>query len=166
MPSFAGIGSRQTPDQMLRHMTVLGERYAKDGWTLHSGGAQGADAAFESGCDFAGGSKMIFLPWKGFNKHPSPYFEPPRESFALAETLHPAWQVLSYGAKKLHARNCQQILGLNLDSPVSLVLCWTDPANKFGGTLTAMKLASSRGIRVVNLFTEEAPDPSSFKEAP
>jgi hypothetical protein len=57
------------------------------------------------------------------------------------------------------ARNSHQILGVGLNDPVAFVICWTpDGAEherecgpKTGGTGQAIRLASRRGIPVVNL---------------
>ena len=48
---YAGIGSRETPGLMLGAFARIGEFLAKKGYTLRSGGADGADTAFEVGCD-------------------------------------------------------------------------------------------------------------------
>ena len=124
----------------------------KKGFILRSGAAEGADKAFEKGyCQSKNwkdnyANKEIYLPWRGFGGSPSPYFDPPTECFELAGSIHPAWERLSQGAKRLHARNTQQVLGLKLDTPADLVVCWTP-----GGTRTAIVLAKQRGIRVINL---------------
>ena len=44
---WAGIGSRETPLPLLSKMTEVGEFLGKIGYVLHSGGAIGADMAFE-----------------------------------------------------------------------------------------------------------------------
>ena len=41
--AYAGIGSRETPDQVLQIMTDLAVALAKEKFTLRSGGAGGAD---------------------------------------------------------------------------------------------------------------------------
>lgn len=45
--TYAGIGSRETPLSMLKTMTKVADMLAKKGYTLNSGGAIGADVAFE-----------------------------------------------------------------------------------------------------------------------
>jgi predicted Rossmann fold nucleotide-binding protein DprA/Smf involved in DNA uptake len=60
---YAGVGSRQTPENILHLMTRIAMRMAELGWVLRSGGAKGADYAFEKG---AGDKKEIYLPWRGF----------------------------------------------------------------------------------------------------
>ena len=65
---YAGIGSRETPGGTLKRMGVISGALHTLGFKLRSGAADGADSAFEK---FAGNNKEIYLPWKGFNKHPS-----------------------------------------------------------------------------------------------
>ena len=57
---YAGVGSRETPQDVLKIMWKIGKHLADKGYTLRSGGARGADAAFENGCDSVMGSKEIF----------------------------------------------------------------------------------------------------------
>ena len=51
----------------------------------------------------------------------------------------------------MHSRNCHQILGYDLQSPVDAVICWTPNGNVVGGTSTALKLAMRAGIPIFNL---------------
>lgn len=153
MKKYCGIGSRQSPPDILKKMAEIAEHLAHN-WLLRSGGADGADLAFENGCDKANGQKEIFLPWKEFNKSASVLYTPSKDAFILASTIHPAWGRLSYGAKKLHARNTHQILGIGLNDPVGLVICWTPNGKDIGGTATALKLAKQYKIKTVNLAVE------------
>jgi hypothetical protein len=155
MKKYAGIGSRETPQDVLSKMSNIAEHLAKLGWLLRSGGADGADLAFEVGCDNAQGQKEIFLPWKEFNKSASVLYTPSKDAFILASTIHPAWNNLSYGARKLHARNAHQVLGIELKDPVDIVVCWTQNGKEVGGTATALKLARQYKIRVINLAVED-----------
>lgn len=163
MPSYAGIGSRETPQKVLNFMIKLGYKLAKLGYTLRSGGANGADRCFEIGCDMTQGSKEIFVPWKGFNKSKST-LTPTKIHLDKASTLHPVWYNLTPAVQKLHARNTMQILGESLDSPVEFVICWTKDGaetsdkvkRETGGTGLAIKLANRNKIRVYNLFNESS----------
>jgi len=148
---YAGIGSRSTPEAIQTLMKDIAERLAIRGWTLRSGGADGADKAFENGCDIQNGKKEIFIPWNKFNGSSSSLFPPSDEALMIACKIHPAWKNLSGPAKLLHARNCHQILGQNLDDPVSVVICWTQDGKVVGGTATAIKIAEERNIPVLNL---------------
>jgi hypothetical protein len=149
--AYAGIGSRKTPQNILDEMQRLASELAKSEFILRSGAADGADAAFEEGCDLVRGWKQIFLPWKGFNGHTSELYNIPDIAFEIAATVHPAWNYLKPYVKKFHARNVQQVLGRNCDDPVKFVVCWTPGAKKVGGTATAIRLAESRKIPVHNL---------------
>ena len=52
---YTGIGSRETPTAILDLMIAIGGVLAQRGFTLRSGGADGADDAFEQGCILKGG---------------------------------------------------------------------------------------------------------------
>ena len=148
--SYAGVGSRSTPEAVLAEMATCARMLARLGCTLRSGAADGADRAFERGCDAAYGAKEIFLPWKYFNKHPSRLYFIPEDAFKIAETLHERFQYLKAPVKRLHARNVLQILGQEINDPVAVVLCWTPGAAIVGGTATAIKLAADLEIPVIN----------------
>ena len=150
--TYAGIGSRQTPQHILDEMEALAMILANEGYILHSGGAAGADSAFERGVSIVGGEKKIFLPWKGFNGNRSPYFEQPEEASKLAAQTHPAWDRLSNGARKLMARNSMQILGENVKSPVDFVICYDNWTLLRGGTKQAVYIANLNRIPVFNLY--------------
>ena len=66
MKYYTGVGSRNTPQEVLDIMILIGEYLAKGEYCLRSGGAAGADKAFETGCDNANGNKRIYVPWNGF----------------------------------------------------------------------------------------------------
>lgn len=157
MKVYAGIGSRQTPVEMLTIAQAAAEALADLGWVLRSGHAPGADRAFEDG---AGRRAEVYLPWPSFERSEpleagAIYDRPTLDAFALAEQYHPAWDRLRRGGRALMARNMHQILGLQLDSPVKFVLCWTPNAAVTGGTGQAMRLASDRGIPIYNLAEGE-----------
>ena len=158
---YAGIGSRQIPPNISTLMTEIGSFAAQQGYVLRSGGANGADSAFERGCDLVGGKKEICLPWSGFNKRWETYSTSPSyQADTLAATIHPTYNRLSVPAKKLIGRNMHQILGINLDDPVEFVLCWTpdgcesiwEYSRKTGGTGSAISVAFQNLIPVYNLF--------------
>lgn len=161
---YAGIGSRKTPAQVLDYMRRVASRFADLGFLLRSGAADGADSAFEEGCDSRVGIKEIWLPWPGFNKNFDSNVYPGNAHAELAATLHPAWSVLGVGPRKLHSRNVGQILGPDLLRPVDFVLCWTpdgcesesNRTRDTGGTGTAIVLASRRGIPIFNLKNDNA----------
>lgn len=157
---YAGIGSRETPAEVLETMTTIARSLALSGYTLRSGGAPGADLAFEKGA----GQKEIFLPWKKFNDNPSALFSPSDKALEIASHHHPVWSRLPDSVKRLHGRNAHQILGLDLASPVDFVLCWTQDGcesaktrtSKTGGTGTAISIAYGLSIPVINLRQQDA----------
>lgn len=158
--NFAGIGSRATPTQVCTHMQELAHLLCiNDKWTLRSGGADGADSAFEKGCDGVDGKKEIYLPWKQFNSNQSDLYVVDSDSLQLAAQYHPHWTSLKPFAKSLMARNGYQVLGSTLNDPVSFVICWTrdgvergaDTTRHTGGTGQAIRIASDYHIPVFNL---------------
>lgn len=153
MKYYAGIGSRKVKDiAHIRDMMIdLGMKLAQRGYILRSGGAQGADQAFELGCDRARGQKEIYLPWPGFEGSDSQLFNVTPEALAMAERFHPAWHRLSQGGRKLQARNCYQIFGRDLQTPVDFVLCWTPGGRGEGGTGQAIRIARHYNIKVHDL---------------
>lgn len=148
---YAGIGSRDTPLDFLELMTKVGQYLAGLGFVLRSGGANGADSYFEKGCDLASGPKEIYLPWNGFNGNKSLLYPPSQTCIDIAKKYHPAWEKLSQGAQKLQARNANQILGLDLKTPSSFVICWTKNGAGQGGTGQAIRMANDYKIPVFDM---------------
>ena len=66
MGYYAGIGSRSTPPEVQLMMTQLAKALSYEGWVLRSGGACGADTAFEIGVP-SPCNRQIFLPSRSFN---------------------------------------------------------------------------------------------------
>jgi hypothetical protein len=136
---YAGIGSRETPGRALEYMTYLACRLESGGYDLRSGGAKGADQAFETG------TARVEV----FDSN-----DATTESIAMASQYHPAWNRCSAYAQRLHGRNCMIILGRHLNTPVDFVVCWADPQKKRGGTRLGMRVAEDHGIDVFNLYEE------------
>ena len=155
---YAGIGSRSTPDHVLQIMRRVAHRLSELGYNLLSGGAAGADSAFEAGCF---GNREIYLPWPGFRHLQGRHCVtlPSSEARRVAETLHPTWKRLGDTAQALMARNSHQVLGMDLRSPVDFVVCWTEDgceteaarSKTTGGTGQAIALADRWGVPIVNL---------------
>lgn len=139
---YAGIGSRETPDAVLRQMRGLGTYLRERGYWLRSGGAKGADSAFEWS---AGHSKRIYRP-----------SDATPEAMKLAAKYHPNWSRCSPAAKALHARNGFQVLGDNLGDPSLFVACWTKDGMASGGTGQALRIAADYDIPIFNLHDPRA----------
>jgi hypothetical protein len=149
---YAGIGSRHTPPEARDLIRELARELSNQGYTLRSGGAEGADTFFEE----AAGRKEIFLPWKGFNNRScrltdtrSEYIQSPTDdAIALASRIIDKYNDRNRAVRMLLARNMHQVMGEDLKTPVEFVICWTQGV---GGTGHAIKLARLRGIPVYNL---------------
>lgn len=156
--TYAGIGSRKTPDNIMPLMQHIAARLEANGYRLNSGGAEGADQAFAKGCT----NKVVYIPWLGFNDSIDGVVACGYEALELASKYHPAWGKLSQGAKKLMARNMHQILGDDLKTQVDFVLCWTPDGAETktgcgtGGTGQAIRLAIANNIPVFNLLNTDA----------
>jgi hypothetical protein len=146
---YAGIGSRKTPIEFKEVFEDIAKKLVSKNYILRSGGAQGADIFWEIAQRKANGQMEIYLPWHGFNSSSSTklYSE---VNWNLAEKYHPYWNNLSFGAKKLHARNTAQVLGLNNDEPADFVLCWTPGGKPTGGTSQALRIAVAYNIPTYN----------------
>lgn len=150
---YAGIGSRETPPEVLTAFEYLAAEFAKRGYVLRSGGADGADSAFERGCDSVAGPKEIFLPWQGFQgrgegKNTYCHYDNAAESVSIAKQYHPNWDILSNGGRALMTRNSYQVLGKDLHTPSNFVICWTKGGKGSGGTGQALRIARDKGIKV------------------
>jgi hypothetical protein len=155
--AYAGIGSRETPENILALMRGTALMLYERGYILRSGGADGADQAFEYGTP--GMALMeIFLPWNGFNGKTDTMRLTEHElavARSLAEKYHPNWSACSEGAKKLHTRNVMQILGRDCHTPCEFVVCWTKDGKASGGTGQALRIAQDRKIPIYNLHDKD-----------
>lgn len=158
--AYAGIGSRTTPPGVIMLMARVAIYLDRKFWMLRSGGADGADTAFENGVQST--RKQIFLPWPGFNKRAyNVISEPSPKAYDIAAKHHPAWQYQPRGPRALHARNVHQVLGAHCDDPSGFVVCWTPDGStgettaRTGGTGQALRIAHAYGIPIFNLQRED-----------
>lgn len=155
---YAGIGSRETPYLVEPLIEEITRFLGISGYTLRSGGAPGADFMFESYCVH---DKQIYLPWKKFNNNKSNLYienmDPIKVAKAkeIAKENHPSWKYLSNGAKNLMTRNTFQVLGEDLKTPVSFIVCWTKGGKIQGGTGQALRIAKRNFIPIFNLYNKE-----------
>lgn len=160
---YTGVGSRNVPPEIKELLKDIGRYFSLQGWVLRSGGANGCDSAFEEGCDDLDGEKEIYLPWRGFNGNISKRYVVSDEALDIASRHHPKWVYLKDSVKKMHGRNVYQVLGYNLDIPSNLLICWTgdgcetkkDRTEKTGGTGTAISIAETYDIPVINVQNED-----------
>lgn len=151
---YAGIGSRQTPVDILKIMTFIAIHLEPKGYVLRSGGAPGADTAFSNGAV----AKEVFVPWRGYEGFPIVY-PIPDAAYTISSKFHPQWNNLSPAVKTLMARNAMQVLGPQLNDPSEFVICWTPDGcenikqrTRFtGGTGQAISIADYYNVPVYNL---------------
>lgn len=163
---YTGIGSRETPQEVLTVMTDVAKVLRQAGYTLRSGGAEGADTAFHRGSwDGEFSIAEVYLPWPGFNGWEDIEFaEKPKlwrpipEAYEIAAKYHPGWKYLSKGGRALHARNVHQVLGSDVDSYVlsEFIVCWTPKGKGGGGTGQAIRVAKGYGVPVHDLGDPES----------
>jgi ribA/ribD-fused uncharacterized protein len=159
---YAGIGSREVPDDIYETMVNIATTLGNSGWMLRSGGANGSDSAFETGAIQSLGAREIYLPWPEFNNRYSKFVSPDPSAFKIASDVHVRWPYLPPTAQSLIARNMHQIVGDTRAFPPvrsRCVICWTPDGcetpeqygAKTGGTGSAIFLAGVLGIPVFNL---------------
>lgn len=149
--TYAGIGSRKTPRELASRMHSIATVLERRGWMLHSGGADRADTWFEQGVKDPANAR-IFLPWPGFNGHSSPLHEVSERAHEIARQFHPKYHRLKADGRLLMARNSYQVLGPDLVSPVTCVVCWTPGGEVTGGTGQALRIAAAHDVPVFNLW--------------
>ena len=76
MNFYAGVGSRETPEEIKRLMVRIAYCLSKRNYILRSGGAKGADLAFERGA----ANKEIFYAK-----------DSTEEAESIAAKFHPKW---------------------------------------------------------------------------
>lgn len=138
---YAGVGSRQTPKWMCEFMTDVAEYLERKGYILRSGGAEGADTAFEKGASYR---SQIFTAGK------DQYF--PMWTDVFVDHFHPAPDRLKPFSRKLMQRNALQVLGTDGNTPVEFVVCWTKDGKFSGGTGQALRISDYYNIPIYNLY--------------
>lgn len=156
---YTGIGSRETPEEVLEWMTMFASVMEENCIKLRSGGADGADSAFEKG---ARREKEIFIASNGIRgRYRSTLVIPltdltedkQEECANKAAGIHPAWDRCTDWAKAMHSRNILQIEGTE-GVLTDFVVYWAKYDKHFnpkGGTATAVNYAKSLGIPTFNL---------------
>lgn len=151
MRTYTGIGARETPESILKPMRGVAKYLASEGYLLRSGGAQGADQAFEEGCDLVKGEKTIYLPYCHFRGNLSPNYGTNLAARQMAKLFHPNWTMVGDNGRDFLGRNCYQILGDDLKSPTDFIICWTPDGKTVGGTGQAIRIAEHYHIPIFNM---------------
>lgn len=165
---YTGIGSRETPKNILDMMIDIGSIMNKKGYILRSGHAAGADRAFEIGANSP--ESQIYLPWNyfGYTKYKDDPGCP-----VIGEAIVDKEQWLSNhkylcnlnirntqdadSVKLLHGRNVAQVIGMNLEGNSEYIICYCKIKynRPQGGTASAYLLGNYLKIKVFNLYIEE-----------
>lgn len=153
------IGSREITEEERNDLYNIAKSYHDKGYTLRSGGAEGSDSVINS---FE--NVEIIIPKDNFNglAHDGKRIftltrlKDIKVARKIAERIHPVFNSLTHGVKKLHTRNIYQITGsagVNKENLSEKVYYIADEINNEvkGGTRTAVELARSLGIETVNI---------------
>lgn len=143
--TYAGIGSRETPNEILAIIADLSAELEIKGYTVNTGDAKGADQIFRVNTK----KKNVFVAKDATD-----------QTRIIAKEIHPAPEAIDKMEKSdyvwgLMARNTNQVFGRDLNTPVDFVLFWAeetkDPLRPKGGTGQAVEMARRKGIPTINL---------------
>jgi hypothetical protein len=180
---YSGVGSRETPVEIMNRMSRLGTALCDMGYRGRSGLAPGADLSFYQGAQLSQRFDEIgfdnylpnewifrkpefggFIPDENkriFNAKLFSNYEKARE---LALEARGSFNGLKNGGIELHCRNSYQVLGHELIHPSKILICYAKPIGAAnykekckvsGGTNTAVQIAYKYNIEVVNLWWPE-----------
>lgn len=167
---YAGIGSRETPKEIRQDIVDVGSYLSDCGYILRSGNARGADKWFSDGCDLMNGDSEIILPFKGYGGgHKNSIIIHNKNLLKQATEIMKSIKPKSYtwNAKNTpyHRRNVFQILGVNLNTPVKFVICYTSTGSisekdvierdETSGTSMAIVLADRLDIPIINMYNDD-----------
>ena len=159
---YTGVGSRETPSEIMDYMSSISWHLSDLGYVLRSGGADGADSAFQ--CNADPDNTEIWIPWSKFAPPiagnyitiTDAQYSFARE-FLLNNDILPWFDRMKQGAKKLHARNVFQIIGTSC-KPSEFCLYYAEEDNNgkvSGGTRTAVEVARLVGVPCYNFYFPE-----------
>jgi len=136
---YSGIGSRKTPSDVLELMIGIARKLDLLGYVLRTGDASGADESFRN----ATSNKEVFCA-----------MDATPEAMDFTSKFHPHWKNLKEYNRKLHGRNAQIILGMDLELPSDFVICWTPDGSFSGGTGQGLRICNFLNIPIFNLALE------------
>lgn len=141
---YAGIGSRKITSEGIKLAKKISSQLDVLGYTLRSGGAVGADTAFES----MASRKEIFRPSRNYGNSLNTAIQLMTN---ISETFGLNFRNFKEYTQLLIARNAFQILGTDLKTHSAFVVCWTPNAEFVGGTRWALQLAMNNNIPIYNI---------------
>lgn len=184
---YTGVGSRNLTPSQLSLLEEIGKVMASKGFTLRSGGADGADIAFQKGaCSVNPTKTEIWIPWKTFNNLPLSQESLSQANYVtisqeqtekagqwLCDTgIMPWWSNCKQSVQKLHSRNVHQVVGRGKDEETSSGNCSSatlskvciyaaeedEKGNVKGGTRTAVMASRFLNIPTYNILIDEQRD--------
>lgn len=148
---FAAFGSRDTPEDVLEIMSMIGGELEEMGFIQRNGGASGADEAFLENIQDTDNVEL-YLPWQGFNGYESDMPLPKAFALEVAFLNHPNWKACDEKTRMLHGRNSHIALGINSqDTPSLFGVCWTPKGACVGGSGQTIRVLDTNLIPVFNL---------------
>lgn len=172
--SYALIGSRRAPSHITNLFIKVAYMRAQSGmYLVRSGAALSMDSTAEFGVwthlisegieQDARKFINVFLPRIMFNgrfacrENGLIFLKDRTKAIEFSSGYHPVWSRLDNISKGRMARNANQIMGKDLNSPVSEVLCWTPDGSlgvktsvDTGGTGQALRIAVAHNIPIIN----------------
>jgi hypothetical protein len=146
---YAGVGARNTPENILLEMENIAKMLCNNGWVLRSGGAKGADYSWENGCNIIDPlKKEIFLPEK-LDIYSEEILNKAKK---IAIKHHGNWSALSKYGRNAMIRNVMIVLGSDLNTPVNFCIYWRDPELKYGGTKHTISVCKTHNIQTIDMY--------------
>ena len=146
---ITGVGGRRPDKAGFESQHRIASALSKEGVKVRTGDAIGVDSIYRGHYYFCENIE-VYRPTDNI----------PEKAFAIASTIHPYWFKkdgscnLKEFTRRLMARSVMQVLGKNLNSPSSAVVCWTKDGCEHrssyaplstGGTGIAISVASDLG---------------------
>jgi predicted NAD-dependent protein-ADP-ribosyltransferase YbiA (DUF1768 family) len=161
--AYGAVGSRSLPRNhpLARLAEGTAARLERLGYVQYSGGADGADRAFERGVSKST-NKIVFRPEYDRDKQlPAGYMvidgPKAREARSIAMAVTSDFTKLDQWGQDLHTRNAFQVLGPDLKRPVEFLLAIpkAEPPERVRGTRATMAMAAANGIEVIDLTNRD-----------
>ncbi len=151
---YTGVGSRTTPEPILKLMEFIGSVMTSQGLVLRSGSSTAADRAFELGASKYANEftkPHIYLPYPGYERSSSWLSQPSQQALDGAETMIPHWDTLTLSQRLLEASKLHQVGGYYLNTPSRFMICWTPNGSLVPTVSTTIKAAEYLNIPILNL---------------
>ncbi len=158
---FSGIGSRKTPPEICKILSKIGKKLQNvknpKSLILRSGGADGADKAFEKFVQSQ--NKIIYTP-QNFNKKSENLDICISELESILDPNIKLKNIRPF-VKLLLLRDINQVLGdpINGWQKSKFLICWTPTENyasrEAGGSRYAIRCALKHNIKVYNLINNQ-----------